>query len=66
MPLEIEATINNEPELLYNEYDEDQSHLSPEMEDRPNYQPVDGNPLQNDLKWGQETVKKFLTKLGFL
>lgn len=64
-PQEINATINNEPEVLDNE-NEDQSHLSPEMEDRLNNQPVDGNPLQNDIKWGQETVKKFLTKLGFI
>ncbi|TKY63476.1 Cyclomaltodextrin glucanotransferase [Spatholobus suberectus] len=38
-PQEINATINNEPELLYNEHEE--PHLSPEMEDRPNYEPVD-------------------------
>ncbi|KAK7349848.1 hypothetical protein VNO77_07609 [Canavalia gladiata] len=64
-PQEINATINNEPELLSNGHEE-QSHLSPEMKDWRNYQPVDENPMQNDIKWGQETVKKFLTKLGFL
>ncbi|KAG5071284.1 hypothetical protein JHK86_006495 [Glycine max] len=31
IPQEINATINNEPELLYNKHEE--SHLSPEMED---------------------------------
>ncbi|KAL2337799.1 hypothetical protein Fmac_012245 [Flemingia macrophylla] len=64
-PQEINATINNEPEMLYTEH-EDQSHLFPEMEESLCNQPVDGNPLQNDIKWGQETVKKLLTKLGFL
>ncbi|KAH1068787.1 hypothetical protein GLYMA_03G062500v4 [Glycine max] len=63
IPQEINATINNEPELLYNKHEE--SHLSPEMEDRPNYEPDDDNPLQNDIKWSQDTVNKFLTKLGF-
>ncbi|KHN48366.1 hypothetical protein glysoja_045298 [Glycine soja] len=62
-PREINADINNGQELLYNEQE---SHLSPEMEGMPNYEQDDDNPLQNDIKWGQETVKKFLTKLGFL
>ncbi|KAL5180428.1 Alpha-amylase [Glycine soja] len=62
-PREINAGINNGQELLYNEQE---SHLSPEMEGMPNYEQDDDNPLQNDIKWGQETVKKFLTKLGFL
>ncbi|XP_061362810.1 uncharacterized protein LOC133306500 [Gastrolobium bilobum] len=64
-PQEINATINNEPELHDNEYEE-QCDLDPAMEERPNSQPVDGNLFQNDIQWGRETVKKFLTKLGLL
>ncbi|KAG5042431.1 hypothetical protein AAZX31_03G054100 [Glycine max] len=64
IPQEINATINNGPELLYNKQHEE-SHLSPEMEDWPNYEPDDDNTVQNDIKWGQDTVNKFLTKLGF-
>ncbi|KAK7382415.1 hypothetical protein VNO80_01266 [Phaseolus coccineus] len=54
------------PELLYNEHE--QNHLSPDTdtEDRPNYEPDDGTPLQNHIKWGNERVKKFLEELGFL
>ncbi|KAL5133462.1 Phosphoglucan, water dikinase, chloroplastic [Glycine soja] len=64
IPQEINATINNGPELLYNKQHEE-SHLSPDMEDWPNYEPDDDNTVQNDIKWGQDTVNKFLTKLGF-
>ncbi|KAK7390653.1 hypothetical protein VNO78_25999 [Psophocarpus tetragonolobus] len=63
-PQVINANINNEPEQVYNEHEE--SHLSQEMEDKPNHESDDDSTLQNDIKWGHETVKKFLTKLGFI
>ncbi|CAJ1949046.1 unnamed protein product [Sphenostylis stenocarpa] len=64
-PQEINAPINNEPELFYNGH-EQSSHLFPETESSPNYEPEDGTPMQNYIKWSQETVKEFLSKLGFL
>ncbi|MED6167964.1 hypothetical protein PIB30_007635 [Stylosanthes scabra] len=66
-PQEIIATIKDEPHHHYNEY-EQHFHLEPLTEDGSNPQPhdVDGNVLQNDIQWGRETVKKFLTKLGLI
>ncbi|KAJ1411321.1 Immunoglobulin-like fold [Sesbania bispinosa] len=64
-PQEISATINDEPELVDNKHEE-QSHLASAMEDGSNSQPHYGNALKNDIQWGRETVKKFLTKLGLL
>ncbi|KAI4353291.1 hypothetical protein L6164_002252 [Bauhinia variegata] len=36
------------------------------MEEMSDSQPVDGNVLQDDVQWGRETLKKFLTKFRLL
>lgn len=58
---EITTTINDEL-ISY----EEQFHLAPTMEEGSNSHPIHGNALQNDINWGRETVKKFLTKFGLL
>ncbi|CAK8574863.1 unnamed protein product [Lathyrus sativus] len=58
---EINTTINDELS-----FHEEQFHLAPTMEEASNAEPIHGNALQNDVEWGRETVKKFLTKFGLL
>jgi len=62
-PQEISTgtTINDE----LNSHEE-QFHLAPTMEEESNSEPIHGNALRNDIEWGRETVKKFLTKFGLL
>lgn len=70
--LDDEHDDDDESELLDDEHEE-KSCLVPTTttmkEERPNSEPVEvhgNNALQNDIQWGHETVKKFLTKLGLL
>lgn len=58
---EINTTINDELS-----FHEEQFHLAPTMEEASNAEPIHGNALRNDVEWGRETVKKFLTKFGLL
>ncbi|KAI5392031.1 uncharacterized protein LOC127105164 isoform X1 [Lathyrus oleraceus] len=58
---EINTTINDELS-----FHEEQFHLAPTMEETSNAEPIHGNALRNDVEWGRETVKKFLTKFGLL
>ncbi|XP_024638320.1 uncharacterized protein [Medicago truncatula] len=54
---EISSTINDELN-----FHEEQFYLASTMEEGSNSEPIHGNALQNDIQWGFETVKKFLTK----
>ncbi|CAI8601054.1 unnamed protein product [Vicia faba] len=57
----INTTINDELSFY-----EEQFLLAPTMEEASNAEPIHGNALRNDVEWGRETVKKFLTKFGLL
>ncbi|XP_058729085.1 uncharacterized protein LOC131601318 [Vicia villosa] len=58
---EINTTINDELS-----FHEEQFHLAPKPEEVLSAEPIHGNALRNDVEWGRETVKKFLTKFGLL
>ncbi|KAK2378914.1 Carbohydrate-binding fold [Trifolium repens] len=59
--VQISTTINGELN-----FHEEQFHLAPSIEEVSNSEPIHGNALRNDIDWGRETVKKFLTKFGLL
>ncbi|KAF7845381.1 Phosphoglucan, water dikinase, chloroplastic [Senna tora] len=61
---EITETLNDEPEMVVNEYEEE-SHLASAFDEISDSHTVNDNVLQNDVDWGRGVLKKFLTKLGF-
>ncbi|GAU13966.1 hypothetical protein TSUD_262930 [Trifolium subterraneum] len=58
---ETSTTINGELN-----FHEEQFYSAPSIEEGSNSEPIHGNALRNDIDWGRETVKKFLTKFGLL
>ncbi|XP_027908312.1 uncharacterized protein LOC114167424 isoform X1 [Vigna unguiculata] len=66
---EVQEKTSKDISVEASETDQDRNppEFSKEQEtnDAQNYESEDGTPLQNHMKWGQASVKKFLSQLGF-